>query len=183
MAPGELYLYVARRRDLGWPPTLHLICGKPPHVGCAESAQTLLPFWSNRVFHVRTPFRRLWLAAFLLSAFLTVQLAAIAYACAGSRYSVGGMADMAGMTESCPDMTQKAEAPAAHDGLCLEHCQLGSKSADHPSPQIPAFQPVLVNLVEPALVPVFASQRAAYADAVPRGPPRPLPILNCCFRT
>ncbi len=91
---------------------------------------------------------------------------------------------MAGMTESCPDMTQKAEAPAAaHDGLCLEHCQLGSKSADHRSPQIPAFQPVLVNLVEPALVPVVVSQGAAYADAVPRGPPRPLPILHCCFRT
>ena len=131
---------------------------------------------------MRIRFRRLCLAAFLLSTFLTVQLAAAAYACAGSRYSMDGMTDMAGMTESCPDMTQKAEAPAAHVGLCLEHCQLGSKSADHPSPQIPAFQPVLVNLVEPALVPVVVSQRAAYADAVPRGPPRPLPILHCCFR-
>lgn len=149
---------------------------------CAGRAQTLLPFASNQVFHVRTRFHRLWLAAFLLSTFLTVQLAAAAYACAGSRYAMSGMVDTAGMTESCPDMTQKAEAPAAHDGLCLEHCQLGSKSADHPSPQIPAFQPVLVNLVEPVLVPVTVSQRAAYADAVPRGPPRPLPILHCCFR-
>lgn len=160
----------------------HLICGKRPRGQSAESGQTLLPFGSNRVSHVRIRFRRLCLAAFLLSTFLTVQLAAAAYACAGSRYSMDGMTDMAGMTESCPDMTQKAEAPAAHDGLCLEHCQLGSKSADHPSPQIPAFQPVLVNLVEPALVPVVVSQRAAYADAVPRGPPRPLPILHCCFR-
>lgn len=131
---------------------------------------------------MRTAFRRLWLAAFLLSAFLTVQLAAAAYACAGSRYSMSGTTDMAGMTESCQDMTEEAQGADAHDGLCLEHCQLGSKSADHTSPQIPAFQPVLVNLVEPALLPVFASQKAA-ADSVPRGPPRPLAILNCCFRT
>ncbi|AVA34439.1 MAG: copper resistance protein [Burkholderiaceae bacterium] len=131
---------------------------------------------------MRTRIYRLWLAAFLLSIFLTVQLAAAAYACAGSRYSMERMAVMAGMTESCPDMTQKAKAPAAHDGLCLEHCQFGSKSADHASPQIPSFQPVLVNFVEPALVPVLTIQRAAYADAVPRPPPRPLPILHCCFR-
>lgn len=135
---------------------------------------------------MRTSVRRLWFAVFLLSAFLTVQLAAAAYACAGSRYAVSGTEDMAGMTESCPEMAAKADPVDhvdPHDGLCLEHCQLGSKSADHSSPHIPAFQPVLVNLVEPVLLPVFSIQKATAADAVPRGPPRPLPILNCCFRT
>jgi hypothetical protein len=132
---------------------------------------------------VRTRIYRLWLAAFLLSIFLTVQLAAAAYACAGSRYSMERMAVMAGMTESCPDMTQKAKAPAAHDGLCLEHCQFGSKSADHASPQIPSFQPVLVNFVEPALVPVLTIQRAAYADAVPRPPLAPFPFSTAVSET
>lgn len=139
----------------------------------------------NRILHVRTSTRRPSLAAFLFLCFLSVQLAAAAYACAGSRYSVvgdmGGTAGMASMTESCPEMAAKANS--VDDGLCLEHCQLGSKSADHSSPQIPPFQPILVSLVEPVLLPVFAIQKAAAADPVPRGPPRPLPILNCCFRT
>ncbi len=136
---------------------------------------------------MRTSLRRLWIAGFLLTAFLTVQLAAAAYACAGSRYSIGEMEDMAGMTESCPEMAQKAaqkvDIPAKHDGLCQEHCQLGSKSADHTAPQIPAFLPVLVNVVEPAPLPAPTHLAVASSHAIPRGPPRPLPILNCCFRT
>uniref|UniRef100_UPI003F49457E copper resistance protein n=1 Tax=Cupriavidus taiwanensis TaxID=164546 RepID=UPI003F49457E len=132
---------------------------------------------------MRTTLRRLWLAVFLLSAFLTVQLAAAAYACDGSRYSVGATQEMAGMTESCPDMAKEDAGRGIHDGLCQEHCQLGSKSADHATPQIPVFQPVLVNLVVPTPVPVLAHRVAVPRDAIPRGPPRSLPILNCCFRT
>ncbi len=139
--------------------------------------------------HARTSLRRLWLAAFLLTAFLTVQLAAAAYACAGSRYAVStdrdmtGMTGMIGMTESCPDMAQKAVEPDSHDGLCLEHCQLGSKSLDHASPQLPVFHASLVHPVMLVLEPLLARPNAAAAGATPRGPPRPLSILHCCFRT
>ncbi|MFS8931485.1 conserved exported hypothetical protein [Cupriavidus taiwanensis] len=132
---------------------------------------------------MRTTIRRLWLAAFLLSAFLTVQLAAAAYACEGSRYSLSATEEMAGMTEACPDMAMEHAGPGVHDGLCQEHCQFGSKSADHATPQIPAFHPVLVNVVVPAPIPVLAHRLAAPRDAIPRAPPRPLPILHCCFRT
>ncbi|TDF62532.1 copper resistance protein [Cupriavidus sp. L7L] len=132
---------------------------------------------------MRTSLRRLWLAAFLLSAFLTVQLAAAAYACDGSRYSLGATHEMAGMTEACPDMAKDGAGPGIHDGLCQEHCQLGSKSADHATPQIPAFQPVLVNVVVPTPVPGLAHRVAVPREAISRAPPRPLPILNCCFRT
>ncbi|SOY61099.1 conserved exported hypothetical protein [Cupriavidus taiwanensis] len=150
-----------------------------------------MPLHAKRCYHsrqpraslVRTTFRRLWLAAFLLSAFLTVQLAAAAYACDGSRYALEPTQEMAGMTEACPDMAKEDAGPAVHDGLCQEHCQLGSKSADHATPQIPAFHPVLVNVVVPAPTPVLAHRIATPGDAIPRAPPRPLPILNCCFRT
>jgi len=133
---------------------------------------------------VRISLRRLWLAGFLICAFLTVQLAAAAYACTGSRYSLDQMDDMAGMMESCPEMAKNAKQDrGANDGLCLEHCQLGSKSVDHTSPQVPAFLPVLLSVVEPA--PVQATDRFAmvYGNAIPRAPPRPLSILHCCYRT
>jgi len=134
---------------------------------------------------VRMSLRRLWLAGLLITAFLTVQLAAAAYACTGNRYSLSQTDDMAGMTESCPEMAEKAANTSLgnHDGLCLEHCQLGSKAADHVTPQIPAFLPVLVSFVEPAPVSVLAWQSAALSEAIPRAPPPPIPILNCCFRT
>lgn len=132
--------------------------------------------------HVRTSLRRLWLAGFLLIAFLTVQFAAAAYACAGSRYALEHANDMAGMTESCPDMASKSATPDTHDGLCLEHCQAGTKTADHTAPQIPAFLPVLVGLIEPTPAPALASRARTAGQAIPGTPP-PIPILHCCFRT
>ncbi|KAA0178775.1 copper resistance protein [Cupriavidus gilardii] len=128
---------------------------------------------------MRIAFRRPWFAALLLFAFLTVQLAAAAYACAGSRYA---LKDMATMTESCPEMAAETDHADPYNGLCLEHCQLGSKTTDHSSPHIPAFQPVLVKVVEPVQSPIFTLHMAT-SVAAPRGPPRSLPILNCCFRT
>ena len=133
--------------------------------------------------------RRLWLAGFLIVTFLTVQLAAAAYACAGGRYAVGTALDMgamdgmADMTESCPKMTKNAaQDNGKHAGLCLEHCQAGSKTADHVSPQVPAFLPVLVSQIEPTPIAATVPLILAQADAIARAPPPPLSILHCCFR-
>ena len=119
-----------------------------------------------------------------MAAFLTVQLAAAAYACMGSRYSLIQMDDTAGMMESCPEMAKSAKQDTgAHDGLCLEHCQLNAKSADHYSPQIPAFLPVLLNVVEPTPVPAVGNLTLELGSAAARAPPPPLSILHCCYRT
>ncbi|MHA6846132.1 copper resistance protein [Ralstonia syzygii] len=135
---------------------------------------------------MRRSLRRLWLAGLLVLAFLTVQLAAAAYACAGDRLAVSlamGVDGMAGMA-SCPEMAKAASRDSGrHDGLCLEHCQADHKTADHASPQIPAFLPVLVRLVEPTPAPATVSQALAQGDAIARAPPPPIPILNCSFRT
>ncbi|CAJ0808663.1 hypothetical protein LMG19083_04748 [Ralstonia psammae] len=131
--------------------------------------------------------RRLWLACFLALTFLTVQLAAAAYACAGERFAVGQaveMHEMGDMSESCPEMAQSpSKDTGQHDGLCLEHCQASHKSADHVAPQIPTFLPVLVRMVEPTPVAIAVPQALALGDAVARAPPPPLSILHCCFRT
>nr|WP_315593779.1 hypothetical protein [uncultured Cupriavidus sp.] len=88
------------------------------------------------------------------------------------------------MTESCPDMADGASNQAGEQkALCLGHCQADSKSTDHVSPQIPAFLPVLVNIIEPADVVVADLNAALGVDAMPRAPPPPLTILHCCFRT
>lgn len=131
--------------------------------------------------------RRLWIAGFLMAAFLTVQLAAAAYACMGSRYSLSamdGMAGMAGMAESCPEMAAAAQQDSGkHDGLCLEHCQLNAKSADHYSPQVPAFMPVLLSVVHPSLTPTVRNLTLEQWTPAARAPPPPLSILHCCYRT
>lgn len=131
---------------------------------------------------MRASLRRLWLAGFLLIAFLTVQFAAAAYACAGSRYTLEQADDMAGMTESCPDMARKSATLQTHDGLCQEHCQAGTKATDHTAPQVPAFLPVLVSHIEPTPAPALPMRAEASGQAVPGTPP-PIPILHCCFRT
>lgn len=91
---------------------------------------------------------------------------------------------VAAMTESCPDMADGgSEQGGDQKALCLGHCQADSKSADHVSPQIPAFLPVLVNVIEPVQVSVADLHAALRVDAQPRAPPPPLAILHCCFRT
>lgn len=145
-------------------------------------------------FRVRAFPRRFWIAGLLLTAFLTVQLAAAAYACMGSRYasglpgspeSPGQAVDVAGMMASCPEMAEQSTQTTlgSHDGLCLEHCQLGAKSVDHATPQIPGFLPVLVSLVEPAPVAELTRHTVLLGEAIARAPPPPIPILHCCFRT
>jgi hypothetical protein len=133
--------------------------------------------------------RRPWFVGFFIALFLTVQLAAAAYACAGTRYQIEGTQTQAALTESCDDMANMASND--HDkgkgdgqkALCLAHCQADSKSADHVPPQIPAFMPVLVSVVEPAPVVIADVRTALSAEAQPRAPPPPLAILHCCFRT
>lgn len=118
--------------------------------------------------------------------FLTVQLAAAAYACAGSRYQIEGTQTQAALTESCDDMASSDHDKSQGDeqkALCLAHCQADSKSADHVSPQIPAFLPVLVSVAEPAAVTVADARTVLSTEARPRAPPPPLAILHCCFRT
>nr|WP_311529488.1 copper resistance protein [uncultured Ralstonia sp.] len=134
--------------------------------------------------------RRLWLAGFLVLTFLTVQLAAAAYACAGSRFAVvpamdlDAMASMADLAESCPEMAKNAQQSRdQHDGLCLEHCQAGAKTADHAAPQIPAFLPILVGKIEPTPIAAPAPLLLAQGAAIARAPPPPLSVLHCCFRT
>lgn len=131
-----------------------------------------------RSFH-----RRLWITGFLVVAFLTVQLAAAAYACAGNLYSFNAMEEMAGMTESCPEMAARAHKDMGqHDGLCLEHCKLNDKSADHFSPQSPAFLPVLLGVIEPTPVSIPEFALSLREGAISRAPP-PHAILHCCYRT
>ncbi len=129
--------------------------------------------------------RRPFFAAFLLAVFLSVQLAAAAYARTGTQYAVTPTDPMAGMTESCPDMAAMAQedGKAVLDGLCANHCQTDSRSADHSAPQLPLFLPVLVSVVEPSTESHIEHLAVHLRDIEPRAPPRPLSILHCCFRT
>ncbi|AOE89563.1 copper resistance protein [Ralstonia solanacearum] len=147
-------------------------------------------FANIETLHVRRSPRWLWFAGFLILTFLTVQLAAAAYACADGRVAVrpvmamDEMADMADMTESCPEMAKRTpQDDSPHDGLCLEHCQAGTKSADHVSPQIPAFLPILLGQIEPTPIAALVPLSLAQGDAIARAPPPPIAILHCCFRT
>uniref|UniRef100_UPI003F49A349 hypothetical protein n=1 Tax=Cupriavidus yeoncheonensis TaxID=1462994 RepID=UPI003F49A349 len=127
--------------------------------------------------------RQPWFAGLLLVLFLTAQLAAAAYACTGSRYQMDGGGTMAAMTESCADMADGDNDERADQGaLCLAHCQADSKSADHLSPQLPAFLPVLMSVVEPTRVVLAEVRVALRAEVEARGPP-PLNILHCSFQT
>lgn len=87
--------------------------------------------------------RHSFFAGFLLLVFLSVQLAAAAYACAGSRYQVGSNNMKAALTESCADMANGTDQGSSQDkdngALCLAHCQADSKSADHVAPQLPVL--------------------------------------------
>ncbi|QEZ49110.1 hypothetical protein [Cupriavidus oxalaticus] len=128
--------------------------------------------------------RHPWFAGLLLVVFLTVQLAAAAYACTGSRYQITGGSAEAALTESCADMaaggSDQGDDQAA---LCLAHCQADSKSADHASPQTPAFLPVLLGVIEPTRVALADIGIALRAEAEARAPPPPLNILHCSFQT
>lgn len=89
----------------------------------------------------------------------------------------------AAMTESCADMAADSEDKGADQSvLCLAHCQADSKSADHVSPQLPAFLPVLMSIVEPTSVVLAEVRVALRTEREARGPP-PLNILHCSFQT
>ena len=123
------------------------------------------------------------LAGLLLVVFLTVQLAAAAYACTGSRYQMEGSGTAAAMTESCADMAAASDDHGAdQSALCLAHCQADSQSADHVSPQLPIFLPVLMGVIEPMRVVLADIRIALRAESEARGPP-PLNILHCSFQT
>ncbi len=127
--------------------------------------------------------RHPWFAGLLLVVFLTVQLAATAYACTGSRYQMEGNNTKAAMTESCADMAANSDDQGNdQSALCLAHCQADSKSADHVSPQLPAFLPVLMSVIEPTRVVLADVRIALRAEVEARGPP-PLNILHCSFQT
>ncbi len=89
----------------------------------------------------------------------------------------------AALTESCADMAAHGDDQGAdQSALCLAHCQADSKSADHVSPQLPAFLPVLMRVVEPTRVLLAEVRIALRAEVEARGPP-PLNILHCSFQT
>ncbi|MGX6566854.1 hypothetical protein [Cupriavidus necator] len=128
--------------------------------------------------------RHPWFAGLLLVVFLSGQLAAAAYACTGSRYQMEGSGTTAAMTESCADMAaDRSDQGADQSALCLAHCQADSKSADHVSPQLPVFLPVLMSVIEPTRVVLADVRIALRAEAEARGPPPPLNILHCSFQT
>jgi len=127
--------------------------------------------------------RHSWIAGLLLVVFLSVQLAAAAYACTMGLNEPAEQPSMEAMV-SCADMAE--QDVAQNDGrkaLCMGHCQAETKYADHAAPQIPAFIPVLAGIiVEPPVLdatPVIALR----AQTQPRAPPPPHAILHCCFRT
>ncbi|WP_316153569.1 hypothetical protein [Cupriavidus sp. BIC8F] len=127
--------------------------------------------------------RRPWFAGFLLVVFLAAQLAAAAYACTGSRYQEEHSGTMAAMTESCADMAAiDSQQGIDQSGFCLAHCQADAKNADHASPQLPAFMPVLMRVIEPTRVVLAEVRVALRAEAEARAPP-PLTILHCSFQT
>lgn len=142
--------------------------------------------------HCKEPLRHTlrrhpFFAGILLLVFLSVQLAAAAYACAGSRYQVGSDNMKAAPTESCADMASGTDQGSSQDmdngALCQAHCQADSKSADHVAPQLPVFLPVLTGVIEPATV-AFANLRTVLrAQVTARAPPPPLAILHCIFQT
>lgn len=89
----------------------------------------------------------------------------------------------AAMTESCADMAANSDDQGNdQSALCLAHCQADSKSADHVSPQLPAFLPVLMSVIEPTRVVLADVRIALRAEVEARGPP-PLNILHCSFQT
>lgn len=128
--------------------------------------------------------RHPFFAGILLVVFLTVQLAAAAYACAGSQYRMDRGNARAALTESCADMVDHGSSADKDSGaLCLAHCQADSKSADHVAPQLPVFLPVLTGVIEPTRV-LLADVRATLRTEVSaRAPPPPLAILYCSFQT
>lgn len=140
--------------------------------------------------------RHSWIAGFLLLVFLSVQLAAAAYACSagtrtdaprqevmGAMEDMASCAEMAGMSATIDPVDQDAGHFNGEKAFCMGHCQADTKHADQPAPQVFAFIPVLVGVIvePPALVPApFFMQRA---NAQPRAPPPPHAILHCCLRT
>ncbi len=89
----------------------------------------------------------------------------------------------AALTESCADMAaSSSDQGDDHSALCLAHCQADSKSADHVSPQLPVFLPVLASVIEPTRVVLADVRIALRAEVEARGPP-PLNILHCSFQT
>ncbi|SOY60173.1 conserved hypothetical protein [Cupriavidus taiwanensis] len=94
-----------------------------------------------------------------------------------------GSGTTAAMTESCADMAADSDDHGAdQSALCLAHCQADSKSADHLTPQLPVFLPVLKSVIEPTRVVRADIRIALHAEREARGPP-PLNILHCSFQT
>jgi hypothetical protein len=127
--------------------------------------------------------RHSWFAGLLLVVFLSVQLATAAYACTLGASDPAGQAAQEEMV-SCADMAEHdATKNDGQNALCMNHCQADTKHADHPTPQIPAYVPVLISvIVEPPLLDA-APMVTERALAQPRAPPPPHAILHCCFRT
>ncbi|MFX6040244.1 hypothetical protein ABTE96_19955, partial [Acinetobacter baumannii] len=82
----------------------------PRRLGCfSEKNRYARDYSSPQISPLRNSARRHpWFAGFLVTLFLTVQLAAAAYACAGSRYQLEGGQTQAALTESCEDMADMA---------------------------------------------------------------------------
>lgn len=124
---------------------------------------------------------RKWIALLGVSAILFAQIAVAAYACpafASSQVNEQVTAmDMSNTEAPCAEMDVKQA------NLCVEHCQYGQQSLDHPvTPVVFAVADlpyVLARLGDPVVV----ESTQQYAQSLlTRTTAPPLSVRNCCFR-
>ena len=124
---------------------------------------------------------RKWIALLGVSAILFAQIAVAAYACpafASSQVNEQVTAmDMSNTEAPCVEMD------ANQANLCVEHCQYGQQSFDHPvAPVVFAVADlpyILVRLGDPAVV---GSTQEYAQSLLTRITAPPLSVRNCCFR-
>jgi hypothetical protein len=124
---------------------------------------------------------RKWIALLGVSAILFAQIAVAAYACpafASSQVNEQASAmDMSNSDAPCAEMDVKQA------NLCIEHCQYGQQSLDHPvAPAVFAVADLPYFLVRPADPAVLGSTQEYAPSLLTRTTAPPLSVRNCCFR-
>lgn len=138
-----------------------------------------------RLVHARRlPLR--WLSGWLIVAILFSQFAVAAYVCPQARAAADPDAvAMAGMPCAATMGAASALDPD-QPGLCLQHCQFGSTSAqpaDHAAALVIAFVAwLLFTLIPTATRPAGGLVWLTRERRRDRAPPPPHSILHCCHR-
>lgn len=116
-----------------------------------------------------------------ISAILFAQIAVAAYACpAFASSQINEQVSAMDMSDTEPPC---AEMDAKQANLCVEHCQYGQQSLDHPvAPVVFAVADlpyVIARLGDPAVV---ESTQENAQSLLTRTTAPPLSVRNCCFR-